>query len=158
MGMFDDGAPLQDDQGETLVPFEPENSYEEKEAIYLCAFAGSYREVRGALQATRMGRDQKMFHDKTKGAGRGSGRKGAGRGFKKKPFIRSGQPPKRPNSGVRAPFKDKAGGKASRGPASELLKCTRCFRCGKLGHVSRHCKSGAAGPAGGSRVFFRRRQ
>ena len=38
--------------------------YEEEEYIFLCAFAGTYREVRGHLQATRVGRDQKVIKRK----------------------------------------------------------------------------------------------
>ena len=48
----DDGTPLVDTEGQTLIPMEPEKTYEEEESIFLCAFAGTYREVRGQLQAT----------------------------------------------------------------------------------------------------------
>ena len=51
----DDGHPLADSQGQTLIPFDPGRVYSEEESLYLCAFAGTYREVRGALQATRVG-------------------------------------------------------------------------------------------------------
>ena len=52
--MFDeDGLPIADETGDTLVPLEPERTYEEEEeeAVFLNAFAGTYREVRGQLQA-----------------------------------------------------------------------------------------------------------
>ena len=37
-------------------------TYDEDEAAFLLIFAGTYREVRGKLQATRVGRDQKVFN------------------------------------------------------------------------------------------------
>ena len=65
MSMFDDdGYPIVDTAGDTLVPFDPEKTYEEDDAFFLCAFAGTYREVRGQLQATRVGREQKVVKPK----------------------------------------------------------------------------------------------
>ena len=153
MTMFDDdGLPLTDEQGNTLVPFEPDKEYGEEEAIYLCAFAGSYREVRGALQATRVGRDQKVVKKsflKSKPP------------FKKKPFFKPGQAPKRSFPDRSTPYKDKVGGKPTRGPTSDLLKKTKCFKCGKMGHMQRQCTSTEGGKGGksmgsasGSKHFF----
>ena len=56
----DDGGRLVDENGETLIPFDPDVVYDEDTAVFLTAWAGSYREVRGQLQATRKGRDQKV--------------------------------------------------------------------------------------------------
>jgi len=74
----DDGLPLVDPNGTELIPFDPELEYDEADAFFLCCFAGTYREVRGKLQATRIGRDQKTFRPgngskvrKTKGRGKG---------------------------------------------------------------------------------------
>ena len=41
----DDGLPLVEDAGQTLIPLDPEKSYEEEEWFFLCAFAGTYQEV-----------------------------------------------------------------------------------------------------------------
>ena len=52
-----------DEEGELLIPFDPELVYDETSACFLTAYAGSYREVRGQLQATRVGRDQKVVQN-----------------------------------------------------------------------------------------------
>ena len=80
----DDGVPLVDDNGADLVPFDHVRGYDEADAFFLCCFAGTYREVRGKLQATRMSREQKTFRP-GKGSRRRKG-KGKGRG-KRRPFI-----------------------------------------------------------------------
>ena len=134
----DDGLPLANAEGETLIPFEPERVYEEEEAIYLCSFAGTYREVRGQLQATRVGREQKVFNKVKKGH-----LKGDGKGQRNRPFFKPGQKPRATFPDKRTVFKDKVGGKVSRGPPKEMMKRVKCFRCGKQGHMSRDCKSGA---------------
>eukprot|EP00973_Karenia_brevis_P054777 7614711-Karenia_brevis.AAC.1 len=56
----DDGQRLVDDTGQPLIPFDPKLEYVEGSACYLSASAGSYRDVRGQLQATKKGRDQKI--------------------------------------------------------------------------------------------------
>jgi len=129
----DDGGPLVDPEGNTLVPFETDKEYNEETAIYLCAFAGTYREIRGALQATRVGRDQKVVNQKVNNTTKNRFT------TKKYQFFKPGTGPKKPRFDKKTPFKDKAGGHASRGTSSELLKRTKCFNCGKLGHMSRNC-------------------
>ena len=69
----DDGRQLIDDDGEGLIPFDDQQEYDENEAVALMSFAGTYREVHGRLQATRVGRDQKYFGKK------GSSKKGFGK-------------------------------------------------------------------------------
>ena len=147
----DDGQPLVDDAGQTLIPFDPELTYEEEESIWLCAFAGTYREVRGQLQATRIGRDQKVV--KTKGSSKGPPRK--------KTFFKPGSAPKRANPEKPTAFKKKVGGTTKRGTTSDLKKRTKCFRCGKLGHMARDCKSdpkSSVSKPKGSGAFFQFQQ
>ena len=76
----DDGLPLVDSSDNVLIPFDPEKEYTEEDAIFLVAFAGTYREVRGQLQATRVGRDQK-YAAKQKGKGKGKGIKAKAKAF-----------------------------------------------------------------------------
>ena len=83
----DDGGKLVDQDGRDLVPFDPEESYEEEQALFLVAFANTYREVRGQLQASRVGRDQKVFNNNTKQTYDSRRRK----------FFVPGRGPKRPN-------------------------------------------------------------
>ena len=64
----DDGGNLTDKDGQGLVPFDPEQNYEEEQSLFLVAFANTYREVRGRLQASRVGRDQKIVNNNTKHA------------------------------------------------------------------------------------------
>ena len=138
--MYDsDGEPLVDSGGEVLVPIDPEKEYSEEDTMYLCCFASSYREVRGKLQATRVGRDQKVFDRHANSAskkGKGKGRKGKFGG--KRPEIRKGAPFK-PNRSKPTIFKDKIDGKPNRGTALDLRAKTRCYNCGKLGHMSKQC-------------------
>eukprot|EP00973_Karenia_brevis_P019944 2737149-Karenia_brevis.AAC.1 len=56
----DDGQRLVDDNGQPLIPFDPKLEYDEGSACYLSSFAGSYRDARGQLQATKKDRDQKI--------------------------------------------------------------------------------------------------
>ena len=51
----DVGEPLADDTGGALVPMEDNVEYDEPQALQLLTFAVTYRQVRGALQASRMG-------------------------------------------------------------------------------------------------------
>ncbi len=147
----DDGQPLVDPEGQSLCPFEPEKTYGEEEALFLCAFAGTYREVRGALQATRIGRDQKIVQKRQA--------KGKSKGKRKGRDIKPGQASRKPiNIKIRTSFKDKVGGSSSRGTATELLKRTKCYKCGKLGHVQRNCKQdaapGAKSPSAPVKTYF----
>ena len=95
---------------------------------FLVAFAGSYRQISGQLQATRVGRDQKVFRNGQKQITK-----------KRKKFFTPGQPPKRPDRGRRTLFKDKVSGKQHRGSSTDLTKRVTCYRCGKEGHMSKHC-------------------
>ena len=73
----DDGLPLIDEDGEGLIPFDDQQEFDESEAVALMTFAGTYRQVRGQLQATRIGRDQKQFGKKgsfKKGSGKSKGK------------------------------------------------------------------------------------
>ena len=54
----DDGMPLVDVNGEELLPCTQDGPIEEEDYHYLVAFASTYRETRGQLQATRIGRDR----------------------------------------------------------------------------------------------------
>ena len=61
----DDGLPLVGEKGVTLLPLhDDDREYSEPDALTLMTFAATYREVRGKLQATRVGREQKIFHKK----------------------------------------------------------------------------------------------
>eukprot|EP00973_Karenia_brevis_P086155 11949158-Karenia_brevis.AAC.1 len=61
MAFFDDdGQRIVDESCQPLIPFDPQLEYDETSATFLSAWAGSYRDVRGKLQATRKGRDQKV--------------------------------------------------------------------------------------------------
>ena len=126
----DDGLPLVDSSENVLIPFDPEDEYTEEDAIYLVAFAGTYREVRGQLQATRVGRDQKVAAKMHK--------KGSGKSFKPRPF-QARQAPRKTFPMKKTPFKNKVNGMQSRGTRNDLFKRTKCYRCGKIGHISRHC-------------------
>ena len=57
----DDGSPLVDENGFTLVPMDDNVEYDESTAQKLMTFAVTYRQVRGALQGQRKGRDQKLY-------------------------------------------------------------------------------------------------
>ena len=100
----DDGQPIVDEQsGELLVPFDPDREYDANTAIFLTAWAGSYKEVRGQLQATRTGREQKVVK---KRVGDKGGSKGRIKVAVKKKFFKPGTKPKRTFPHKRTPFKD----------------------------------------------------
>ena len=65
-------------------------------------FAATYQEVRKALQAHRIGRDQKYatIHGKGKGAQKG---KDKGKGKSRKPFQK-GQSPRKPKKNIKTVF------------------------------------------------------
>ena len=137
MAYDDDGEPLEDDEGRALIPYDPTAEYDEDQAIYLMAFANTYREVRGKLQATKIGRDHKVFK---KGGGKSSG--------KRPPhlFKRKSKPSfSRPKKTI---FNKK--GKGKRGKQSNFVQRIKCFNCGQLGHISRNCPKGNKGKAAGS--------
>ena len=116
----DDGGRLVDDNGETLIPFDPDVVYDEDTAVFLTVWAGSYREVRGRLQATRKGRDQKVVR-KPKGGGKGKSKFSV-----KKKFFKPGQQPRRAFPDKKTPFKDKVHGKSHMGHSSPIL-CENCM-------------------------------
>ena len=101
------------------------------------AFANTYREVRGKLQATKIGRDHKVFK---KGGGKSGGKKPPSL-FKKKSKPSFFRPKK-------TMFNKKGGGK--RGKQSNFVKRIKCFECGQLGHISRNCPKKGKGKGAGS--------
>ena len=128
----DDGEPLQED-GEVLIPFDPDQEYDEREAADLRTFAVTYQQVRGALQATRTGREQKTYK-KLFAKGKGKGKKPP------KPF-RKGQPPRVKKPDKRTPYKDRVGGKSTRQTWNKFKSNIVCYKCGKKGHISANCTS-----------------
>ena len=105
----DNGQQVINDDGEGLIPFDDQQEFDENEAVALMTFAGTYREVRGRLQATRVGRDRKTFGKK------GSSKKGSGKSKGKgrdRPKFWSRKPPKRVQTSRQTIFKDKVGGKS----------------------------------------------
>ena len=56
----DDGQPLVDEDDDPLFPWQQGVDYSEGQLSYLTAFASAYREVRKALQNTRIGRDYRV--------------------------------------------------------------------------------------------------
>ncbi len=123
-------------QGDDLIPINPDLEYDEADAFSLCCFAGTYREVRGKLQATRIGRDQETFRP-----GKGSKvrkPKGGGKG-NRRPFT-PGQPLRKPtDSGKTTLFKDKPEVPVIVDQLVICLSARSANRCGKLDHISRSC-------------------
>ena len=87
----DDGGPLVDDNGHTLVPMDDNVEYDESTAQKLMTFAVTYRQVRGALQGQRRGRDQKLYQ---KSLQKGNNNNKPKR-FPPKPFQKNKPPPRR---------------------------------------------------------------
>ena len=95
-----------------MIPFDDAKTYDEEEARDLRTFAATYQTVRGALQASRTGREQKTYQKYVS--------KGKGKGKRPPRTFRKGQPPVKKQPQKSTPFKDKAGGKPSRGTWSKI--------------------------------------
>ena len=95
----DDGEPLMED-GEVLIPCEPDQDYREEDAIVLRNFAVTYQQVRGALQASRKGREQKTYKKLFA--------KGKGKSARPPRSFQKGHAPRKKEFDVRTPFRDKA--------------------------------------------------
>ena len=121
----DDGQRIVDEEGETLIPFDPEKEFDEMSSCFLSAWAGSYKEIRGQLQATRKGHDQKVV-GRAKGGGKGG--KSSMKFSVKSKFFKPGSAPRGVLTDRKTPFKDKVGGKNFRGTGKQLMDRTKCFR------------------------------
>ena len=139
----DEGYPLVDENGSSLVPVPREGPLDEDEASSLTAWAQGYREVRKNLRdsVTRRGyyktessQFKKVVRNTT---------------FEKKP-------PRRDRN-IRTPFRDKARDHSTeRVTGAELRKCTRCYRCRQHGHMARECQNPVPKdtPQSSAKVFF----
>ena len=126
----DDGYPLVDENGSTLVPVPREGPLEEDEASSITAWAPGYREIRTILRDSVTGRGyykpESIRHKKVV----------------RKTMIEKKPPKRDPN--VRTPFQDKARDRSTeRVTGAELIKRTRCYRCRQLGHLARECQNPA---------------
>eukprot|EP00969_Alexandrium_andersonii_P201506 8903576-Alexandrium_andersonii.AAC.1 len=68
----DDGQELVNEYGEELIPFDRAREFSEDEAIYLSAWAQTYREVRKALTDDQNGRG--FFRPRLPVRGKGDGK------------------------------------------------------------------------------------
>ena len=126
----DDGCPLVDENGSTLVPIQREGPLDEDEARSLTAWAQGYREVRKNLRDSVTGRGYYKPESSR---------------FKKvvRKTMFEKKPPRRDRN-IRTPFRDKARDHSTeRVTGAELRKRTRCFRCRQLGHMARECQNPA---------------
>ena len=126
----DDGYPLVDENGSTLVPIPREGPLVEAEASSLTAWAQGYREVRKNSRDPVTGRGyykpESRRHKKV---------------VRKTMFEK--KPPRRDRN-IRTPFRDKARDHSTeRVTGAELRKRTRCYRCRQLEHVARECQNPA---------------
>ena len=123
----DDGYPLVDENGSTLVPVPRERPLEEDEVSSLTAWAQGYREVR------------KNLRDSV--TGRGYYKPESSRSKKVVRKTMFGKKPPRRDRNIRTPFRDKARDHSTeRITGAELRKRTRCYRCRQLGHTARECQ------------------
>ena len=139
----DDGYPLVDENGSTLVPIPREGLLDEDEASSLTAWAQGYREVLKNLRDSVTGRG---YHKPESSRFKRVVRKTM---FEKKP-------PRRDRN-VRTPFRDKARDHSTeRVTGAELRKRTRCNRCRQLGHMARECQNPAPKdtPLSSAKSFF----
>ena len=124
----EDGYPLVDENGSTLVPVPREGPLEEDEACSLTVWAQGYREVRKNLRDSVTGRG---YYKPESSRHKKLVRKAL---FEKKP-------PKRDRN-IRTPFRDKARDHSTeRVTGAELRKRTRCYRCRQLGHLARESQN-----------------
>ena len=139
----DDGYPLVDENGSTLVPVPREGPLEEDESSSLTAWAQGYQEVRKNLRdsVTRRGypKPESSRHKKVE---------------RKTMFVK--KPPRRDRN-IRTPFRDKARDHSKeRITGAELRERTRCYRCRQLRHMARECQNPAPNniPQSSANNFF----
>ena len=126
----DDGYPLVDENGSTLVPIPREGPLNEDEVSSLTAWAQGYREVRKNLRDSVTGRGYYQTESsRTKKV------------VRKSMFVK--KPPRRDRN-IRTPFRDNARDHSTECiTGAELRKRTRCHRCRQLGHMARECQNPA---------------
>ena len=123
----DDGYPLVDENGSTLVPIPREGLLDEDEASSLTAWAQGYREVR------------KNLRDSVTGRGYYKPESSRHKKVVRKTMFEQKLP--RRDRNIRTPFRDKARDHSTeRVTGAELRKRTRCHRCRQLGHMARECQ------------------
>ena len=124
----DDGYPLVDENGSTLIPVPREGPLEEDEASSLTAWAQGYWEVRKNLRDSVTGRG----YDKPESS-------------RHKKLVRKAlfekKAPKRDRN-LRTQFRDKARDHSTECvTGAELRKRTRCYRCRQHGHLAGECQN-----------------
>ena len=140
----DDGYPLVDETGSTLVPVPREGPLEEDEACSLTACAQGYREVRKNLRDSVTGRGyykpESSRHKKV---------------VRKTMFEK--EPPRRDRH-IRTPFprqSERSQHRTCHWSRVEKTR-TRCYRCRQLGHMARECQNPALEdiPQSSAKNFF----
>ena len=124
----DDGYPLVDENGSTLVPVPREGLLEEDEASSLTALGaripGNSEKLRDSVTTRGYYKPESCRYKKV---------------VRKTMFQK--KPPKRDRN-IRPPFRDKARDHSTeRVTGAELRKRTRCYRCRQLGHLARECQN-----------------